>query len=138
MQDAEQAGEQSRRLGNPSWTPGVSQNPAGRESKAQRRERIERIVAGWCEPFGGPSILQPAEYALLRTAAELTLHRPRRHEDAVRYANTISRILAQCGLANKHERQPIEEPYEPPAKSAADIIGEHLDRLQREREEAQS
>jgi hypothetical protein len=138
MQDAEQAGEQPRRLGNPSWTPGVSQNPAGRESKAQRRERIERIVETWAAPYGGAAVLSPAELDLALAAAELSLSKPRRHEDLTRRANTLARLLAAAGLASKREREPIEEEEpEPPARSAGDIIAERLDELQREREGAQ-
>jgi hypothetical protein len=104
--------------GDPTWVKGVSQNPRGRETKAQRLARIEAIIAGWCEPFGGVAVLQPAELALLRTAAELSLHHPRRAEDAVRYANTISRILAQCGLATKHAR--------PARESAVQSLSQYL------------
>src|SRR5262249_12258754 len=86
---------------------------------------LERICKEWCAPFGGRGVLRPAELALLKTAAELSLHCPRRHEDVIRYANTISRIMAQCGLANKHEREPIEEePPQPPDRSATDWIDE--------------
>jgi len=89
---------------NPSWLPGVSQNPSGRESAAARRARIEKIVAAWAGPFGGVDALLPAELVLAHTAAELSLYRPRRHEDAVRQANAISKLLAQAGLACRHEK----------------------------------
>src|SRR5262249_32603079 len=118
---------EQRGPGNPSWPKGVSGNPAGRESKVARTARIEKICKEWCAPFGGRGVLRPAELALLKTAAELSLHCPRRHEDVIRYANTISRIMAQCGLANKHEREPIEEePPQPPDRSATDWIDEMI------------
>jgi hypothetical protein len=114
MQIPEQDRGQGAR-GNPDWKPGVSANPRGKESRAQRMARRDATVEAWCAPFGGVSELQPAELMLLQQAAELSMVRPRRSEDQVRHANTISRILAQCGLANKHQREPIVEEAPPSA-----------------------
>src|SRR5262245_12034025 len=104
---AEQTSEQieRRKPGNPAFVKGVSGNPIGRVSKAERAARVEAICAEWCRPFGGLAVLRPAEQALLQKAAELSLHHPRRHEDVIRYTNTIARILVQCGLVSKHERE---------------------------------
>jgi hypothetical protein len=138
LQSAKQNPEHEKHPGgNPHWTKGVSGNPAGKESRAQRRERIERIVEAWAAPYGGTAVLAPAELDLALAAAELSLSKPRRHEDLTRRANTLARLLAQAGLASRHERQPVEEPYEPPAVSAGDIITERLAELRRDREKAQ-
>jgi hypothetical protein len=121
MQIPEQGPGQGRR-GNPDWKPGVSANPAGKESRAARRARIEIIVAEWARPFGGIGVLAPAELMLARKAAELSLCRPKRAEDTIRYCNTVGRLLAQCGLANKHEREPIEPEETPPSAPAFNAL----------------
>src|SRR5262245_46654272 len=113
MEMTEQESEHKRSRGNPNWVPGVSQNPAGRESKAVRLARRDAIIAGWAEPFGGVTVLRSAELELLRQAAELSMCRPRNAEDRVRHANTISKILAQVGFVDKrHRREP-----DPPSQS---------------------
>jgi hypothetical protein len=104
------------------FRPGSSGNPRGRESKASRRARCEDIVAEWAAPFGGPDALTAAERQLALLAAELTLWRPRRHEDMVRQVNTVGRLLAQAGLANKHDREPIVEEAPSPAFNALDWL----------------
>jgi hypothetical protein len=105
MQATKQKPEQKPR-GNPSWIPGVSQNPAGKESKAARRARIERIVSDWCEPAGGTKAFNPAELALLARAAEMTLVLPRNPEDQVRVLNSIRGVLKQLGLVQHRRREP--------------------------------
>ena len=110
-QDTEQRPKQNR------WRPGQSGNPRGRESKATRLARREATIARWAEPFGGVAALKPAELDLLHQAAELSLMRPRTVEDQVRVANTISKILAQVGFADKRRKR------EPPA---APTLAEHL------------
>src|SRR5262249_2893078 len=114
-QDAEQRSKQRR------WPKGVSGNPRGRESKATRRARCEGIIAAWAEPFGGITTLKPAELDLLRQAAELSLMRPRTVEDQGRVANTISKILAQVGFADKRRRR---EWAETAAPTFADIASQ--------------
>jgi hypothetical protein len=84
MQVTKQEPDQGKPRGNLSWIPGVSQNPAGKESKAARRARIDRIVVEWCEPAGGVERFNPAELALLAKAAEMTLVLPRDPENQVR------------------------------------------------------
>lgn len=102
-QDAEQQSKQRR------WRPGQSGNPRGRESKVSRLARREAIIARWVEPYGGIVALKPAELDLLHQAAELSLMRPRTVEDQTRAANTISKILAQCGLADKRRKRELSE-----------------------------
>jgi hypothetical protein len=51
-------------------------------------------------------VLSPAERTLALTAAELSLRWPRRHADQTRQANTISKLLAQAGLATIRDRTP--------------------------------
>jgi hypothetical protein len=103
MQFAEQARPQGKR-GNPNWVAGVSGNPAGR-SVAAKRARLDAIVSAWCAPFGGMEALKKVELDLLYRAAELQLRRPTKAEDAVRVANTISKILAQVGFCDKRRRR---------------------------------
>jgi hypothetical protein len=91
----------------------VSPNPRGRESKASRLARREAIIAEWCEPHGGIAVLKPAERDLLHQAAELSLMRPRTVEDQVRVANTISKILAQVGFADKRRKRELSEASTP-------------------------
>ena len=109
LQSEKQNAEQKR--GNPAWGKGVSGNPRGRESKAARLARREAVIAAWAEPYGGIATLKPAELDLLHQAAELSLMRPRTVEDQVRVANTISKILAQVGFADKRRtREPPSAP----------------------------
>jgi len=89
--------QDQRKPSRQGFQPGVSGNPKGSESKAERHARREALIRQWTEPFGGMASLQAAEIDLLHQAAELALRKyPRR--EAVRVANTISKILAQCGL----------------------------------------
>jgi len=114
MQVTEQERKQAKpRGGNPNWVPGQSQNPKGRESKAQRHARRERIIEEWCKPYGGLAALRPAELMLLHEAAELTLLRVRNSVQRLRRARTISAILQQIGIVGKRDgrRQP-----EPPSQ----------------------
>ena len=106
MQSAEQNVEQFP------WRfrPGQSGNPAG-QSKAIRLSRRDALVDKWTAAIGGPSKLTAAELDLLRRAAELSMVRARTAEDAVRVANSISKIMAQCGLVGggRKARAPIDE-----------------------------
>jgi hypothetical protein len=112
------------------FPPGVSGYPHGRESKAKRTARREALIARWTAPYGGAAALEPAELDLLHQAAELHLRnvRARTAEDAVRIANTISKIMAQVGLVNREQpREPVEvepepEPVPVPAESAREQI----------------
>jgi hypothetical protein len=92
------------------WPGGTSGNPRGGESKAAREARISAIVADWTRPYGGPSNLPPANVLLLRRAADLSLQRPRRIDEQVRPANSISKLMAQAGIASC--REPPFEPLE--------------------------
>src|SRR6266508_3211547 len=106
MQVTEQERKQAKpRGGNPNWVPGRSQNPKGRESKAQRHARRERIIEEWCKPHGGLAALRPAELVLLHEAAELMIVRVRNSVDQVRRAKTISKILQQVGFVDRHDRR---------------------------------
>jgi len=121
--------------GNPSWSKGVSANPRGRENAAQRRARRDAIIAAWAEPYGGIEVLRPAELMLLNQAAELSMVRPRRSQDQVRHANTISKILTQVGFVSKHPREPLVEEEPPPDRSATDWLNERLAELQEAKSE---
>jgi hypothetical protein len=53
-------------------------------------------------------------------------------EDAVRCARVVSQILAQCGLANKHAREPLpaEEVYvreDRPSRAEFDTFRRQID-----------
>src|SRR5262249_12697555 len=109
MQIPEQEREQRPR-GNPNWKPGVSQNPRGRETKAQRLARRDAIIAAWAEPHGGGEVPRSAGVELPRIAAEVSMCRRRNAEDRVRHANSISRILAQVGFVEPRRRHKPEPP----------------------------
>jgi hypothetical protein len=98
------------RGGNPNWVPGRSQNPKGRESKAQRHARRERIIEEWCKPHGGLAALRPAELMLLHEAAELMLVRVRNSVEQLRRARMISAIMQQVGFVGKRDRRRQPEP----------------------------
>ena len=109
MQIDQQGGSQSPRPpGNPRWVKGVSGNPAGGESKAARRARIDQLVNEWA----GEIVLKSVERDLLRRAAELFLYsKPKTIEDQARIANTIGRLVAQVGLANaRHGKRDATSP----------------------------
>jgi hypothetical protein len=89
------------------WPKGTSGNPRGSESRAAKEARVDAIVAEWTRPYGGASNLPPCNVVLLKHAADLSLRRPRRADDQVRLANTVSRLVAQAGLASCRE-QPLE------------------------------
>jgi hypothetical protein len=64
---------------------------------------------------------------LLKHAADLSLRRPRRADDQVRLANTVSRLVAQAGLASCREQplEPVEvEPEREyvPGEASAEIM----------------
>jgi hypothetical protein len=111
MADLVQITEQTpKQRGNPNWRPGVSANPAGKESPAARSARIDRIVDEWA----GGATLTAAERDLLKHAAGLTLSRKRRTaEDEVRVVNTVRAILRQCGLltGRKRDKAPALSDY---------------------------
>src|SRR5262249_56661 len=103
MQVSQQEPRQDRRhlarnpTGKGGRQPGQSGNPAGRESAASRRARIAAMVEQWVAELGGK--VGAAERILLTRAAELTVMRhPRQAEQAVRVANSISKLLAQAGF----------------------------------------
>jgi len=107
------------------FRPGQSGNPRGRESNANRKARIAGIVESWCSPFGKPDVvLAPAEYALALKAAELSLCRARRHEDAVRICNALRAALDRVGLTSRHqrEREAIEQPSVPSSEDALQLV----------------
>ena len=85
----------------PGFQPGTSGNPAGGPTRAAREAARAAVIAEWTAPYGGIAALRPAELALLHQAAELSLRRPRGYYEQLRVANTISKIMAQCGLAHK-------------------------------------
>jgi hypothetical protein len=91
----EQQREQ-RQYGRP-WLPGRSGNPTGR-SRAVKLARRDALIAEWTKDIGGEGALSAVELDLVRKAAELMLLRATRAEDAVRIANSVSKILAQVGL----------------------------------------
>lgn len=122
MHAAEQRTEHGRG-GNARWRPGQSGNPSGR-SKAAWQARLDALVTEWSEPFGGMAKLTPAERLLVYQAAALALRRPARAEDAVRITNTISKIFAQVGFADKRRRREPEESRESLREYAARVARE--------------
>jgi hypothetical protein len=58
------------------------------------------------EPLGGLVSLNSIERTLIFNAAELTLSRPRRHDERVRTANIVNRILRDVLLRHKPAQKP--------------------------------
>src|SRR5262249_6840907 len=75
------------------FKPGVSGNPFGKASKAQQRAMLLARAAELAEPLGGLQGLDGIERILIEHAAELTLSKPRRHDQRLRTANIVNRIL---------------------------------------------
>jgi hypothetical protein len=89
--------------GRGGFQPGISGNPAGSESAAARRARVAAKVETWVQELGDK--VGAVERDLLQRAAEMSLLRPRRHEDLVRVTNTISKLLAQAGFRKDRPRK---------------------------------
>jgi hypothetical protein len=102
MQTAEQASKQAtehvnekRRGGNPNWRPGVSANPRGRESKAQREAKIRAKAEQLAEGLGAKlDRMSGLDQEFLLKAADLLTRRARTGEDAVRLVNTARGLVA--------------------------------------------
>jgi len=114
------------------FKPGESGNPAGSESRAARRKRIEALVASWCEPVG--VTLSPAERLLAERAADLSLRHFHGNDDMLKQTALLARLLALCGLARtvrleQHisAKRPaawpysVEQDFAPRAPEPADI-----------------
>ena len=86
-----QAVGQSRDQGR--WPPGVSGNPAGAPTKAEREAKLAARVDELAAVFGGLEALNALERERLRLAAEMLLARPRNNEDRVRSTNLADRLL---------------------------------------------
>src|SRR5262245_40114310 len=135
MQVPEQDHEHRHRphnpTGNPKWLPGVSQNPRGRESKAQRQVRIENKARELAVEFGGFEAMSAVDQVLLTQAAIVLLRRPKSAEDVVRCANSVQRLLG--GLAKRYglDRKRVEAPESYVALSAR-VAAEADERRRRE------
>jgi hypothetical protein len=102
MQNADQMPVQAGRpRGNPTWRPGVSANPRGRETAAERQQRRDAVIASWT----GDRSFSPAALVLLQQAADLSMTRPRTDVERTRRANTIARILRQVGVVGTVRRR---------------------------------
>jgi hypothetical protein len=109
MQQADSAANQregQRRVYGRPFPPGVSGNPRGSLTAAERRARLDAMVANWVSELAELGIRAgTAERLLLRRAAELSQVRPHRNEDHVRTVNTISKLLAQAGFRKDRPRK---------------------------------
>jgi hypothetical protein len=105
-QHSGQQPDQPRRVYGRPFPPGVSGNPKGSLTAAERRARLDRMVEGWVSELAEQGIRAgTAERLLLRRAAELSQVRPHRNEDHVRTVNTISKLLAQAGFRKDRPRK---------------------------------
>ncbi len=115
MQTPEQSTEQSteqRRVGNPNWRPGVSANPRGRQTKAEREARLRAKCHQLARPFGGWGKLGVLDKVRIEQAARLLLDkRHRSPEDEIRYVNSIERLRrsveARRGRREQHKPGPF-------------------------------
>jgi hypothetical protein len=86
---------EKRRGGNPNWRPGVSANPRGRESKAQREAKIRAKAEQLAEGLGAKlDRMSGLDQEFLLKAADLLTRRARTGEDAVRLVNTARGLVA--------------------------------------------
>ena len=89
-----QSPQQSRRSPPTNgFKKGASGNVYGKASKAQQRAMLLARATELAEPLGGFENLNAIERTLIERAAELTLSKPRRHDQRLRTANIVNRIL---------------------------------------------
>jgi hypothetical protein len=85
--------QQQVRTASGTWAAGVSGNPSGRPSAAERRQLVSDKVAELAVELGGIDAISAHQRSLLETAAGLLLARPRANVDSVRTANAVARCL---------------------------------------------
>jgi hypothetical protein len=109
----------ARGPGNPNWRPGVSGNPRGRLSKAERDAKVRRTMIRLARPLGGIQKLTALELERLKLAAELLQRQPRNAEDRVRVANCIDRMLGsveRARMAAKPQRRQSTKAHMAPSE----------------------
>jgi hypothetical protein len=95
-QMAEQTGPSGR---YPNRFPkGVSGNPRGRPSYAQRKAMVLAKAHEYGASVGGFANLPVIEQDLLLQAAQMSLTHPHRHEARIKQANILNRILRDIQL----------------------------------------
>jgi hypothetical protein len=104
LQDPQQAHARTA-LGR--FPPGVSGNPKGKESLAQRRARHAAMMDDIERDIGGE--LSPADRILVSKAVDLLMAKPRLHNDRVRAINAADRILQRI----RERRAPKRAPADP-------------------------
>src|ERR1700756_2932917 len=90
-----------------SWPKGVSGNPRGSLSKAEREALLRAKLQALAERFGGLSALDAINRERLDQAARLLLDTRRRSAvDTVRYAHIVERLLAavEAGASRRGTR----------------------------------
>jgi hypothetical protein len=71
----------------------VSGNPFGKLSRTTQRALVLGCASELAQELGGYESLSAIEKTLIERAAELTLSKPRRHDQRIRTANIVNRIL---------------------------------------------
>jgi BMFP domain-containing protein YqiC len=107
MQITDQAAEQPARQIPGRFEKGVSGNPRGSLSKAEREALLRAKLQALAEPFGGLSALDAINRERLDQAARLLLDTRRRSAvDTVRYAHIVERLLAavEAGASRRGTR----------------------------------
>jgi hypothetical protein len=75
------------------FKPGASGNPFGKLSRTAQRALVLGRANELAQELGGYENLSAIERTLIEKAAELTLSKPRRHDQRIRTANIVNRIL---------------------------------------------
>jgi hypothetical protein len=90
------------------FPPGVSPNPHGRPTKAQRLEQLRAKMAELAVRFGGLEVLDSIELERIRLAATLILRsQNQRANDYVRLINSADRLLARVEKSRRCKPRPV-------------------------------
>ncbi|HEX9324698.1 MAG TPA: hypothetical protein VF913_21660 [Xanthobacteraceae bacterium] len=114
MSEMEQVRQQDRaQVHDPAtgrFLPGRSGNPAGTMPRAERERRVLAKARALSRELGGWSRMGVLDREYLLQAARLLLCKPRHHDDRVRLANSVRRLLVTVeGRRGRREASGADE-----------------------------